>query len=508
MSKKYIYKLTHIIGLLAAVTNVALVSFEIKTLLAEESLPLKLLVLILSRVFIIFMFFSIYAGAFDSLIAKIINDDSKKFVSLSTLLSTRKEFLYKIFIHWGGIFLIFGMFTFNWISYDMKLIYTQIIGITDLHIFLLCAFLIIIQKEIFRKEILIFLAISIFYIAYSLDQGHSLVSTLQAFKDNFSVIWLYIFFKHFRFKNETITHYINFLKLVILLQPAIQLIQFIILRDVEFCSGTFGYHATGIMGVFIAGVVLYLISLKRLDLKNIFLIIYLSISPFIGSSRFFFVISFFLVPLILLKKYKMRISSKIILIVIICIIFLGFLQFNKIWYEEGGSRELSRALNPFYYFSGEFYRHFFEVDEATLQRGGAVRWVASTLKDENKLFAGRGVGWFRSLTSKEIGKFKKLTIGSDFPMIFLLCGISGLLIFLYLAYNLFKMRIRITSANPELKIFIFCLALLYLIGGIYTQGWISRTTGYCFAMLIGILSNKGNKKFFIEKYLKQNNGNA
>ncbi len=173
----------------------------------------------------------------------------------------------------------------------------------------------------------------------------------------------------------------------------------------------------------------------------------------------------------------MRISSKIILIVIICIIFLGFLQFNKIWYEEGGSREFSRAVNPFYYFSGEFHKHFFEVDEATLPRGGAVRWVLLTLKDENKLFAGRGVGWFRSLTSKELEKFKILTIGSDFPMIFLLCGISGLLIFLYLAYNLFKMRIRITSANPELKIFIFCLALLYLIGGIYTQGWISRTTG-------------------------------
>jgi len=76
-----------------------------------------------------------------------------------------------------------------------------------------------------------------------------------------------------------------------------------------------------------------------------------------------------------------------------------------------------------------------------------------------------------------------------------------LLIFLYLAYNLFKTRIRITLAKPELKIFILFLALIYLIAGIYTQGWISKTTGYCFAMLIGILSNRHNKKFFIEKYL-------
>jgi len=82
------------------------------------------------------------------------------------------------------------------------------------------------------------------------------------------------------------------------------------------------------------------------------------------------------------------------------------------------------------------------------------------------------------------------------------------LIFFYLAYNLFKIRIRITLVNPELKFFILCLALLYLIGGIYSQGWISKTTGYCFAMLIGILSNRHNKKFFIEKYLTQKKGNA
>jgi hypothetical protein len=450
------------------------------------------------------MFLSIHAGLFDSLIAKVINDDSKTFVSFSSLLTTRKEFLYKVFIHWGGIFLIIGMFSFNWISYDMGLIYTQIIGITDLHIFLLCSFLLLFQKKVFEKEILIFLAISMFYIIYSQNQGLSLFSTLQGFKDYFSVIWLYIFFKYFRFKNETITHYINLLKVLILLQIPIQLVQMIILRDAEFCSGTFGYHGTGVSGIFMTGVALYIISLKKLNKKYIFLILYLSLSPLTGSAKIFFIINFFLVPFILIKKYKLRISRKVILVIILCLIFLGFLNFNRFWYEEQGHK----GLNPFYYFSSEYLGTFFAVNIANLHRGGAIIWAYSALKDENRLFTGRGIGWFRNLTSKELKKFKKLTIGADFPIIFLLCGISGLLIFLYLAYNLFKMRIRITSANPELKIFIFCLALLYLIGGIYTQAWISRTTGYCFAMLIGILSNKSNKIFFIEKYLKQNNGNA
>ena len=215
MFKKYIYKLIHVIGLLAAIANVALISFELKTLVTEESLSLRLLVSISSRVLLILMLLSIHAGIFDSLIAKIIKDDSKKFVSLSSLLTTRKEFLYKVFIHWGGIFLIIGMFLFNWISYDMGLIYTQIIGITDLHIFLLCSFLLIFQKKVLEKEILILLVISIFYITYSINQGHGLFSTLQGFKDYFSVIWLYIFFKYLRFKNESIAHYVNFLMLLV-----------------------------------------------------------------------------------------------------------------------------------------------------------------------------------------------------------------------------------------------------------------------------------------------------
>ena len=504
MFKKDIYKLIHVIGLLVAVINVPLLSFELKTFLTEESLPLKLLVLILSRVFIIFMFLSIHAGLFDSLIAKVINDDSKKFISFSSLLTTRKEFLYKVFIHWGGIFLIIGMFSFNWISYDMGLIYTQIIGITDLHIFLLCSFLLIFQKEIFRKEILILLVISIFYITYSINQGHGLLSTLQSFKDYFSVIWLYIFFKYFRFKNETITHYINFLTLLVLAQLPIQLMQFLVRKDPEFCSGTFGYHQTGVMGIFMTGVVLYLISVKKLDLKKIILIIYLSSSLLIGSSLFFFIINFLLVPFILIKKYKVRTSGKVILVIILCLIFLGFLQFNKVLKKESESK----AFNPFFYFSSEYYATFFAVKEAELHRGGAIIWAYSTLKDENKLFAGRGVGWLRNVTSKEREKFTKLTIGYDFPMVLLLCGMSGLLIFFYLAYNLFKIRIRITIANPELKFLILCLALLYIIGGIYSQGWTSKTTGYCFAMLIGILSNTHNKKYFIEKYLTQKRRNA
>lgn len=504
MIKKYIYELIHVIGLVTAIINVTLLSFELKTIVTAESLPIKLLVLVSGRIFIIIILLFIPAGVFDSLIAKIINDNPKKFISISSLLTTKEESLYKVFINWAGIFLIMGMFSFNWISYDMGLIYTQIMGITDVHIFLLCAFLLTIQKKIFEKEILIFSLISIFYITYSLNQGHGITSTLQGFKDYFSVIWLYIFFRYFRFKNETITNYINFLKIIILIQIPIQLAQFIILRDQEFCSGTFGYHQTGVLGIFMIGVVLYIISFKELNSKNIFLILYLSLSPLLGSAKIFFVMNFFLVPFIFMRKYKVNLSYKIVLIVLLCLIFLGFLKFNVLWYEE----EETKPLNPFYYFSSDFYANFFAVRESTLNRGGAIFWVYSTLNDENKLFAGRGTGWFRNLTSKQLEAFRKLTIGYDFPLIFLLCGASGLLIFLYLAYNLFKMRIRITVADPELKFFILCLALLYIIGGLYTQGWTSKTAGYCFAMLIGILSNKNNKKYFIDKYLIPNKRNA
>ena len=66
--------------------------------------------------------------------------------------------------------------------------------------------------------------------------------------------------------------------ILILIQFPIQLIQFTFLRDPEFCSGTFGYHLTGVMGIFMSGVVLYLLATKKLNVKTILLIIYLSAS--------------------------------------------------------------------------------------------------------------------------------------------------------------------------------------------------------------------------------------
>lgn len=226
------------------------------------------------------------------------------------------------------------------------------------------------------------------------------------------------------------------------------------------------------------------------------LIIYLSSSLFIGSSYFFFIINFFLAPLILMKKFNLKMSSKITLIIILCILFLGILNLNLALLEKTESK----ASNPFFYFSSEYLRQFFAINPAYMHRGGAILWTYYSLKDEGKLFFGRGLGWSRSLTQKEFERFKILGIGYDFPMVMLLSGIFGLFIFLYLAYNILKLRIRITSISPELKFFILCLAFLYIIGGIYSQGWISKTTGYCFAMLIGILSNPFNKKYFIEKY--------
>lgn len=504
MLKKQTYKLIHGAGLLAAVACVPLVGFDLKSLATEESLSVYLAASTLINVLFIVVFLSVYSGVFDSLIARIIKDDPNKFLSFSALLNPRKEILYKIFIQWGGAFFLVGLFTFDWISFDMKLIYTQIIGIPDLLIFLMCAFLLIFQKRIFQPDILLFLGISLFFLAFSKSRGYGVFSTLQGYKDYFSVVWLYFFFKYFPFKNDTIVRGINLVKIFILLQLPVQIVQYIILRDVEFCSGTFGFHATGTLGIFMAAVVLYIISLKKLDWKNILLIIYLSLSPLLGSARFFFVFNFFLAPFILFKKYRIKFSGKLLLVIFLCLAFVGLLQMNKLWYESGKIT----GMNPLYFFSGDYLRDLVAVTGATLPRGGAVIWAYQTLKDEGRLLAGRGIGWRRALSPTDFTNFKKLRISNDFPMMLLLCGIFGLAVFFYLAWNIFKMRIRITKAPPELKFFLLCLAALYLVGGIYTQGWASRTTGYCFAMVIGLLSNRHNKKFFIEKYLLPDYGRS
>ncbi len=497
MFQKRAYFLFQNIALLFAIMIVALLSSDLKELLIEQTLSLKLLVLIAAKILMILLFLSVKAGVFDSQIAKIIRDDSKVLVPISSILTTQKETLYKVFIHWGGIFLILGMFSFNWISYDMHLIFTQIIGITDLHIFLLFLFLIIFQKEILRLEILIFVLMFGFYLIYAQQQGHGLTSSLLGFKDYFTVIMLFLFFKYFRFKNETISHYIKIFKIIILAQLPVQLFQFLILRDPEFCSGTFGYHQTGVMGIFMAGIVLYLISIKKINGWIILLILYLSFSLLIGSSLFFFIINIFLIPIVLLKKYRVSLTTKVVFVVILCLIFLGFLRFSKVIKEEAEAK----VFNPFYYVSNEYLRDFFAINKvASLHRGGAIIWAYKTLQNEYKLFAGRGLGWLRSLSDKQRVKFSILTISYDFPMILLICGILGLFIFLYLAFKLFMVRIRMSTASPELKFFILCLTVLYIIGGIYSNGWISKTVGYSFAMLIGLLSNINNRKFFIEKY--------
>ncbi|UCC96054.1 MAG: hypothetical protein JSW40_04695, partial [Candidatus Omnitrophota bacterium] len=85
--------------------------------------------------------------------------------------------------------------------------------------------------------------------------------------------------------------------------------------------------------------------------------------------------------------------------------------------------------------------------------------------------------------------------------ILLLCGIFGLLIYFYLLFRFFNVGRRDDLVGFRIKVFVLCLGLLYLVGGVYTQGWISKTTGFCFAMLLGILSNRDNSTFFIKKYL-------
>jgi len=496
MLRKYIYHFIQASALLAAVVTVSFLSLNLQTLMSEESPSLSQIALIIVRIVLILFFLTVSAGVFNEIFAKILNDDSSQFVSLSSFLTTKKETLYKIFIHWGGLFLIISMFSFNWISYDMGLIFTQIIGMTDLYIFLLVAFLLLFQKQILRLEVLILLAASILILLYSKSQGYGIIATVTGYKNYFTVIWLFIFFKYFRFKNETIKHYVNLITIIILIQLPVQIFQFIILRDAESASGTFGFHQTGVLGIFMTGAVLYILTLKKFTKQNLLLIFYLSLTPLIGSTKIFFLINFFLVPFILFRRVKMKPSYKIALIILLSIIFVGILQLNRVWYED----YRTEGLNPFYYFSSKYLGSFVAVNPSTLNRGGAVIWTFSRLKDENKLFMGRGVGWRRSLPRSQLERFTRLTINYDIPMTFILSGILGVLVFLYLAYSLFKVRIRVKIASPELKFFILCLVLLYVVGGFYTQGWISKTTGYCFAMLIGILSNKFNKKFFIEKY--------
>ena len=498
MWKKRTYNLIHGASLVGAGALIPLLGFDLRTLATEESLSVYLAAAAFSKVLFIMILLTAAGGVFDSSVARFLRDDPGKFLPLSAFLSPQKNTLYKIFIEWGGVFFLIALFTFDWLSYDMHLIYTQIIGIPDLQIFLMCGFLLIIQKKIFQADVVVLLGVSLFVIIYSKLQGYGALTTLQGFKDYFAVVWLYVFFKYFRFKNETIAEGIRFVKVLVLIQLPVQIVQYIVLRDVESCSGTFGFHQTGVLGIFMAAVVLYIISTKKLDWRNIALILYLSLTPLLGSARFFFIFNFFLAPFILVKKYRIRVSARLVAaLVLLCLVFVGLLQVNKLWYEGGKIA----GLNPFYFLSGSYLQDLVAVTSSTLPRGGAVVWAYQTLRDEGRLLFGRGIGWRRGLSPTDFQNYKRLRIANDFPTVMLLSGVLGLLVFFYLAWGIFKIRIRITTAPSVTKFFFLCLAALYLIGGVYTQGWASKTTGYCFAMVIGLLSNRANRSYFIETYL-------
>ncbi|UCC96053.1 MAG: hypothetical protein JSW40_04690, partial [Candidatus Omnitrophota bacterium] len=339
---------------------------------------------------------------------------------LFPLFRVKKETLYNIFIHWAGIVLIVSMFSFNWISYDMGLATTKIIGVIDLYIFLLCLVLLIVRRADLSKEMVVFLALSGILVIYSLSHAHGLGSTLRGFKDYFTAVWLYVFFRHFCFQERTITSYVKVLTVLILLQLPIQLLQFITLRDTELCSGTFGYHQTGVMGIFMIGIVWYILSVKKLTVKNIVLIIYFSVSAFIGSAKIFFILNFFFVPFLLICRYKKKIFSKLSLVIVFCVVFFVFLQVNQIFYRGRGD---PRAYNPFFYLTKDYYRSFFEDGFQTnppsrhLNRGGALVRTYLMVRDESRLLLGRGVGWNRNLSPLEREKFKEIGIVYDFPVI-------------------------------------------------------------------------------------------
>lgn len=175
----------------------------------------------------------------------------------------------------------------------------------------------------FRFLFLLFILLIFIGIFSGLSRGFSPVITLLGFRNYFKYILLFFLLYYLDFDRDFYKRIVALIFVIAAIQVPVSVLEYAIFRAPDWAGGTFGYHATGAMAIFVASIISLVIGVSnfyKISLKYWILSVLLFIPLTVGAAR----VGFFFIPLIAVfhlfqKKKDMKTHLIYLILVILAI---------------------------------------------------------------------------------------------------------------------------------------------------------------------------------------------
>jgi len=388
-------------------------------------------------------------------------------------------------------------FSIDWLTYDTGILPSKLILSIDLMIILLFVNTISTKKNIYKVElfdIIFFLIVIIWGISVYIN-NIVIVNGILSFRDYCRFIVIYYLIRCYSISEKVLIKQIKLIFIISLFQLPIVIIQSLSGKTFDLRSGSFGYHQTGVMAVFMSGVILLILLYSEITQKRrLLLLTILFIIPSIINSAnvIFYLVLYSILYIVLHKKsIKSIINYSILMILLINIIITGIKMITS-----------TNLIDDLIYNFNNIVESQAKERKEKLGRIGALKWSSNEInKNINLLLFGYGPGVYRGsfLNNDYYSDYlflelnKKYITGYGYSSFIYQWGYLGLIMFIIMIISLlkgYKKSTRIKDIVPLMKAIYLGfpgITILFIMANIYTLLWESITFGYTFWLISGIV---------------------
>lgn len=387
-------------------------------------------------------------------------------------------------------------FSIDWLTYDTGILPSRLILSIDFIIVLIFIDTIVKKKCKYKVELfdIIFFIFLIIWGTSIYINNIGIIRGILQLRSYIRFIFIYYIIRSYYISEYILKKQLKLIFIISLLQLPIVIIQRLSGSALDLCSGSFGYHQTGVMAVFMSGLILLILLYSEISKKKwVFLLSILFIIPSIvnSASMIFFLVLYAVLFVILYKKNIGNILKYSFLLgFFIIIIILGM--------KELTGRNL---VNDFVYNFDYIIETQSKERSAKLGRIGALKWVNYEIKTDYKtLLLGLGPGVYRGVLgssdyyteSLSEGLRNMYVSGYGYSSFLFQWGYLGFMLFVVMVLSLLKGydKNKIKNNNDILLRTVYYgfpgIIILFILANLYTLLWESVTFGYAFWLISGI----------------------
>jgi hypothetical protein len=306
-----------------------------------------------------------------------------------------------------------------------------------------------------------------------------------------------LFFYIIRFDLYTIKKSKNIIRLFFiigLIEVTLVFLQFRAGVSRDMIVGTFGKHQTGILAVFIAGLVSITLSIYYIGQKKRYILLSMlyCVVPILNSAKFFTILVFIPISVIctnILINFKIKQFIVVTTTILITVVSFEALHFK--FYNNS-------ILN---HFTVRLFEHLENQSDVDAERSGrisAIFYSASTFDSPTKMALGHGPASLRGTLLGEKSNTAVTKKGNPFYgaaggyyITLFQTGYLGVGLYLVMIFNLWQMARRTFRKSKDDFIkslsMAFCsILILFVLGELYTMLWFTNFAAFVW-IIAGIL---------------------